>query len=103
MKSFGCSRITRFDGSGKITYDYKFIREPNPGHKDVDWKDAVLLPDGSLQLEGLSFVERKQFGQGDWRNLYRPWKGTMSATGVFTETTTEQLQPQEKSYWDKAR
>jgi len=103
IKSFGCSRITRLDGSGKITYDYKFIREPNPGHKDVDWKDAVLLPDGSLQLEGLSFVERKQFGQGDWRNLYRPWTGTMSATGVFTETTTEQLQPQEKSYWDKAR
>jgi hypothetical protein len=99
LKSFGCSRITRLDGSGNLIYDYKFIREPNPGHKDVDWEEAVLLPDGSLKLKGLSFVERKQFGQGDWRNLYRPWTGTMSTTGVFTDTTTEHLQPQEKSYW----
>jgi len=99
LKSFGCSRITRLDGSGHIVYDYRFIREPNPGHKDVDWEKAELLPDGSLKLEGLGFVERKQFGQGDWRNLYRPWTGIMSATGEFTDTTAEQLQPQEKSYW----
>jgi hypothetical protein len=99
LESFGCSRITRLDGSGTIIYDYKFIREPNPGHKDVDWEEAVLLPNGSLQLKGLSFVERKQFGQGDWRNLYRPWTGTMNAAGVFTDTTDEMLQPQEKSYW----
>jgi len=99
LESFGCSRITRLDGSGNITYDYKFIREPNPGHRDVDWEDAVLLPDGSLQLKGLSFVERKQFGQGDWRNLYRPWTGNMSPNGEFTDTTTDQLPPQEKSYW----
>ena len=99
LKSFGCSRITRLDGAGKITYDYRFIREPNPGHKDVDWEEAVMLPDGSLKLEGLGFAERKRFGQGDWRNLYRPWTGTMSATGVFTDTTTGQLQPQEKSHW----
>ena len=99
LKSFGSSRITRLDASGSITYDYKFIREPNPGHKDVDWEDAVLLPDGSLKLKGLGFVERKKFGRGDWRNLYRPWTGTMSPTGEFTETTTEQLEPHEKSYW----
>ena len=97
--SFGCSRITSFNGSGKIIYDYKFIREPNPGHKDVDWGEAVLLPDGSLKLQGLSFVERKQFDQGDWRNLFRPWTGTMSATGAFTDTTAELLEPREKSYW----
>ena len=83
--SFGCSRITHLDGSGKIVYDYKFIREPNPEHKDVDWEDAVLLPDGSLKLQGLAFAERKKFGRGDWRNLYRPWTGTMSAL-VLSQT-----------------
>ena len=57
----------------------------------MDWEEAVLLPDGSLKLEGLGFVERKQFGEGDWRNLYRPWTGTMSPTGEFTDTTTDQL------------
>jgi len=103
LKSFGSSRITRLNGSGNIIYDYKFIREPNPGHKDVDWGASVLLPDGSLQLKGLSFVERKQFGQGDWRNLYRPWTGIMSPTGEFTDTTTDQLPPKDKSYWDKVR
>jgi len=102
LKSFGCSRITRLDGLGNIIYDYKFIREPNPGHKDVDWEEAVLLPDGFLQLRGLSFVERKQFDQGDWRNLYRPWTGIMSPNGEFTDTTPNQLPPQEKSFWDKA-
>jgi hypothetical protein len=99
LKSFGTSRITRLGGSGKIIYDYKFIREPNPGHKDVDWHEAVLLPDGSLQLQGLSFVKRKKFGRNDYRDLYRPWTGTMSPTGEFTETTTKQLKPQEKTAW----
>jgi hypothetical protein len=103
MKSFGCSRITYLDGSGNITYDYKFISEPNPGHKDVDWEGTVLLSDGSLQMKGLSFVERKKFGTGDWRNLYRPWTGIMSPKGEFTDTTTDQLPPQEKSYWEKTR
>ncbi len=99
--SFGCSRITRIDGAGKIIYDYKFIREPNPGHKDVDWEKVILEPDGSLKLEGLSFVERKQFGQGDWRNLYTHWTGTMSSTGTFTDTTVGEQEPREKSYWWK--
>lgn len=103
LSSFGCSRITRLGSSGNIIYDYKFIRQPNPGHKDVDWNEAILNEDGSLQLEGLSFIERKQFGQGDWRNLFRPWTGTMSVIGKFTDTTKELLEPREKSYWRQGK
>jgi hypothetical protein len=57
------------------------------------------FPRRHMDTLNMKSISNGEFGQGDWRNLYRPWTGTMSSTGVFTETTAEQLHPQEKSYW----
>ncbi len=97
FSSIGCARISRISSSGKIIYDYKFIRQPNPGHKDVTWDQIIFKEDGTMKLKGISYVERKQFGQNDYRNLYRPWTGEMSPKGKFTDTTVKIEEGQEKN------